>query len=101
MSAPTRKPSNSRKVRRISSTELSKHLASVLTRVRDKNETVIVERNGKPLCQVVPIDERDQFTVADLARLLTEIGPLGRDWADAVADHVANQEPFEPRKWRR
>jgi prevent-host-death family protein len=101
MSAPTRKPSNGRKVRRISSTELSKHLASVLTRVRDKNETVIVERNGKPLCQVVPIDERDKFTVADLAKLLASLPPAGKEWADAVAEHIANQETFKAPKWSR
>lgn len=101
MSAPAKKPSKSRKVRRISSTELSKHLASVLTRVRDRNETVIVERNGKPLCQVTPIDESRAFTMADLAKLLRSLPPPEKEWADAVREVIATQDLYEPPKWHR
>jgi prevent-host-death family protein len=100
MSAPANKPANPRKVRRISATELSRHLSRVLSRVHDRGETVIVERNGKPLCQVAPIEEGREFTLADLGRLLAE-QPLGRDWADAVAEGIANQDVYEPPKWSR
>lgn len=101
MSAPARKPTGKQRVRRISSTELSKHLSSVLSRVRDRNETVIVERNGKPLCQVAPIEERREFTIADMVKLLQSLPPAGKEWADAVAEHVANQETYKAPKWSR
>ena len=101
MSAPAKKPSTGRKVRRISSTELSKHLSSVLSRVHDRNETVIVERNGKPLCQVMPIREPGTFMLSDLVKLLESLPPPEKEWADAVREVIAEQELYEPRKWRR
>lgn len=101
MSAPAKKPATGRKVRRISSTELSKHLSSILSRVHDRNETVIVERNGKPLCQVMPIDESRAFTMADLAKLLRSLPPPEKEWADGVREVIATQDLYEPPKWRR
>lgn len=40
----------------VSATELARRLGDVLARVRYRHESFIVERNGKPVARVVPME---------------------------------------------
>jgi len=63
------------RVRRITSTELAKRLSDVLNRVHDRGETVLVERAGKPICQITPIPEEPGLQLSELVDLLGSLEP--------------------------
>ena len=52
----------------ISSTELARSLGDVLARVRYRHDSFIIERNGKPVARMVPIERAN--TGATLAEAL-------------------------------
>lgn len=49
----------------VTATELARSLGDLLSRVRYRRETLIVERNGTPIAKVVPVDSAERATVAD------------------------------------
>ncbi len=53
----------------ISATELARRLGDVLARVRYRQETFVVERNGRAVAHIVPV--RADATDATLAEALT------------------------------
>jgi antitoxin (DNA-binding transcriptional repressor) of toxin-antitoxin stability system len=88
-------------MRRLSATELSKSLSDVLNRVHYQRETVIVERGGKPVCQLNPVPASPDFQLSDLVALLDSLPATDKGWADAVADAAANQDEFGGFEWPR
>jgi len=88
-------------LRRVSATELAKSLSDVLNRVHYQRETVIVERGGKPLCQLSPVPRSLDFHLSDLVALLDSLPSPGEDWTEAVSQGVAEQDQFEGFKWPR
>ncbi len=93
--------SGSGRVRRLSATELAKGLSDVLSRVHYRNETVIIERGGRPLCQLSPISGSLDFRLTDLLALLESLPSASDPWKEAVARGVADQEEFEGFEWPR
>jgi antitoxin (DNA-binding transcriptional repressor) of toxin-antitoxin stability system len=96
-----RKVASRRGVRRLSATVLARELSDVLNRVRYRRETVIIERGGKPLCQLMPVPEALDFQLSDLVTLLESLPSPGEDWAQSVAEGVAEQSEFEGFEWPR
>jgi len=102
-SAPPRrngKPVRHR-VRRLTSTEVQRNFADVLNRVRFQGETIVVERGGEEICEIIPPAQPRKFTWSDLAHLIESAGAAGEDWATAVEESVRNQPPAEFKKWPR
>jgi antitoxin (DNA-binding transcriptional repressor) of toxin-antitoxin stability system len=99
--AVQRKLASGRPLRRLSATELAKKLSDVLNRVHYQRETVIVERGGKPVCQLVPVPASLEFHLSDLVALLDSLPSPGEEWAQAVAQGVAEQGEFEGVEWPR
>lgn len=88
-------------VRRMTATELAERLSDVLDRVHDRGETVVVERGGKPLCQLTPVPAPFDFRLSELVALLDSAPSAGEEWAEAVAQGVAEQDEFEGFEWPR
>ena len=88
-----------RPLRRLSATELARKLSDVLNRVHYQRETVIVERGGKPVCQLAPVPASLEFHLSDLVALLDSIPSPGEQWAEAVVQGVAEQDEFEGFEW--
>jgi antitoxin (DNA-binding transcriptional repressor) of toxin-antitoxin stability system len=101
LSAPARKGSSKRTARTLSATEFSKQLSDVLNRVHYQRETIVVERGGKPICQVSPVSAPSNFQLSDLIALLDTLPVADEQWAKAVAQGVAEQEAFEGIEWPR
>jgi antitoxin (DNA-binding transcriptional repressor) of toxin-antitoxin stability system len=99
--ASERKTASGRSPRRVSATELARRLSDVLNRVHYQRETVIVERGGKPLCQLAPVPSSPDFQLSDLVALLAALPSPGEEWAEAVEKGVAEQEEFEGLEWPR
>ena len=94
-----RKATARRRVRRLSATELARQLSDVLNRVHYRGETIVVERGGKPLCQLMPVPGSLDFQLSDLVALLGSLLPADEEWAEAVAQGVAEQDEFEGLEW--
>ncbi|MSR47798.1 MAG: type II toxin-antitoxin system Phd/YefM family antitoxin [Planctomycetes bacterium] len=90
-----------RRVRRLTSTEVQRNFAEVLNRVRYQGETVLVERGGEDVCEIIPPEHPRKFTWNDLAALLDATGSAGEEWATAVEHGIRNQPPAEFKKWPR
>jgi hypothetical protein len=99
--AAERKTPSRRFSRRVSATELARKLSDVLNRVHYQRETVIVERGGKPLCQLAPVPSSPDFRLSDLLALLDSLPSPGEEWAAGVAQGVAEQDEFEGLEWPR
>ena len=99
MSAPAGKGAANRQVRRLSATEFAKRLSDVLNRVYYQHETVVIERGGKPVCQLTPVSGSLAFQLSDLVALFHSLPAAGEDWATAVSQGVAEQDEFEGFEW--
>lgn len=99
--AADKKAGRGKPVRRLTATELAKRLSDVLNRVHYQRETVIVERGGKPVCELTPVAASLDFQLSDLVALLDSLPSAGEEWAEAVAQGVAEQDEFEGFEWPR
>ena len=95
------KAASGRRVRRLSVTELARRLSELLNRVHFQRETVIVERGGKPLRQLMPVPRALDLQLSHLVMLLDSLPSRGEDWAEGVAQGVAEQGEFEGLEWPR
>jgi antitoxin (DNA-binding transcriptional repressor) of toxin-antitoxin stability system len=90
-----------RRVRRLTSTEVQRNFADVLNRVRYQGETILVERGGEEVCEIIPPAQPRKFTWEDLAHLIDSAGTAGEEWATAVEANIRNQPSAEFKKWPR
>jgi len=93
--AADKKAAQGKPARRLTATELARKLSDVLNRVCYQRETVVVERGGKPVCQLTPAPASLDFQLSDLMVLLDSMSAAGQEWAEAVAQGVAEQDEFE------
>lgn len=102
-SAPPRRNGTTvrHRVRRLTSTEVQRNFADVLNRVRFQGETILVERGGEEICEIIPPAQPRKFTWSDLAQLIDSAGTAGEDWATAVEASIRSQPSAEFKKWPR
>ena len=96
-----RKAERREPIRRLTATELARRLSDVLNRVYYQRETILVERGGKPVCQLTPPPASLGFRLSDLVTLLESMPAAGEEWAEAVTRGVADQDEFEGLEWPR
>lgn len=84
--------------RRVSASSAARSFSELLERVQHGGETVTIERNGIPICEVAPV-RAARFTVSDLVALLRSTPkPDARYW-DVVEAITRNQPLVEPSPW--
>lgn len=67
---------------RISATDLARNLGDVLARVRYRNDSYVVERNGDAVARVVPLVGSTPTTVREAFAAWREAGPADASFAD-------------------
>ena len=84
------KPSSSPRGRAVSATYAARHFASLVNRVREERAAYVVERNGKPVAEIRPVEDRD-VTVRDFAALFPATGrrPADEEYLRAVEEGIA------------
>ena len=83
------KPSNSSKDRAVSATYAARNFASLVNRVREERAAYVVERNGKPVAEIRPVEDRD-VTVREFVSLFpTARRPADEEYLRAVEDGIA------------
>jgi antitoxin (DNA-binding transcriptional repressor) of toxin-antitoxin stability system len=83
----------------ISATRTARTLSHVLSRMRDRGETFIIERGGEPVGRLVPVTP-PLCTLAKLARLLRGMPRPDPGYLVAVKD-ITTRQPSLPRSPRR
>lgn len=88
----------------VSATEAAKNFGEVLARVREKRAVYVVERRGKPVAQIAPVEDRI-FTGRDFVELIRSgrVPPAGPEYARAVEDGIAlfNRVEVPKSPWER
>jgi antitoxin (DNA-binding transcriptional repressor) of toxin-antitoxin stability system len=73
----------------VSATEAAKNFGRLIDRVRETRATYVVERGGKPVASIAPVD-REAFTIRDLKALISERGAASPEYLEAV-EHASSR----------
>ena len=77
----------------VTATELARNVGDILARIRYRHESFIIERNGKAIARIVPIDPDERGTVREaLAAWATGAG-TDPSFADDLARVNAADRP--------
>ena len=88
----------------ISTLEVRKRLGDILNRVSLRHDQFVIERKGKPLAAVVPIDVLERLQDAARRHLLEslnglrQIPPVSQEEADRLADEAKHLSRPESRR---
>ncbi len=85
---------------RLSATEAVRSFSELLNRVRYRGESFIVERGGKPICEILPAAPL-KFAGRDLARLLDSLPKPDDDYLALLESLLAKQDKVGESGWPR
>lgn len=71
-----------------------------MNRVRYRGESFIVERGGKPICEILPA-RPPKFSGAELAELLRSLPKPDSEYLAIVEDLIAKQPTVAESGWQR
>jgi antitoxin (DNA-binding transcriptional repressor) of toxin-antitoxin stability system len=84
----------------ISATKAARSFSELMNRVRYRGESFIVERGGKPICEILPA-RPPKFTGAELANMLRSLPKPDEEYLAVVEELIANQPAVAKSGWRR
>ena len=100
----TKRTTGSDRSRVVSATEAAKNFGEVLARVREDRAVYVVERRGKPVARISPVEDR-VFTLADFVELIRSgaIPSPGVEYVRAVEEGIAffNRPEVPKSSWER
>jgi antitoxin (DNA-binding transcriptional repressor) of toxin-antitoxin stability system len=85
---------------RISATETARRFSELMNRVRYRGESFIVERGGKPICEILPA-KPPKFTGGELANLLSSLPAPDEEYFTLVENLTKKQLKAAASKWPR
>jgi antitoxin (DNA-binding transcriptional repressor) of toxin-antitoxin stability system len=85
---------------RISATEAVRSFSELMNRVRYRGESFLVERGGKPICEIHPAAPA-KFSGAELANLLRSLPKPDAEYLSIVEELVAKQPSVTKSGWQR
>jgi prevent-host-death family protein len=88
-------------IEKISTLEVRQRLGDILNRVALRNDQFIIEREGKPLAAVVPVERLEQMRRAARRHLLQVVERQQEKLSSVEADRLANEAKHCTRKARR
>jgi prevent-host-death family protein len=86
---------------KISTLEVRQRLGDILNRVALRNDQFIIERKGKDLAAVVPVERLEQMRRAAQMHLLQVLERQEQKASETEAEQVANEAKHRTRKPRR
>jgi antitoxin (DNA-binding transcriptional repressor) of toxin-antitoxin stability system len=84
----------------VSATHAARNFSELISRVCYNGETYVVERGGKLMCELVPVEAR-RCTGADLLALLASLARPAEEFLDAVDAVTRRQTVVEPSAWEK
>ena len=88
-------------VQRISTLDIRQRLGAILNRLFLRHDEFIVERKGKPLAAVVPVEKLDQLERLARLHLRETLAPRAPTPSQEEADALANEAKHRSRKSKR
>ena len=85
---------------RISATKAARSFSELMNRVRYRGESFVIERGGKPICEILPASPV-KFTGGDLASLLRSLPKPDDEYLSLVEELVAKQAKVGDSRWPR
>jgi prevent-host-death family protein len=85
----------------VSTLEMRQRLGDLLNRVALRYDQFIIERKGKPLAAMVPVQRLEQMQEAARVHLLATLSKRSDDLSQSQADQLANDAKHRIRKSRR
>lgn len=85
---------------RISASEAVRGFSELMNRVRYRGESFIVERGGKPICEILPA-KPPKFSGAELATLLRSLPRPDEEYLAVVDDLLTKQPIVAKSGWQR
>ena len=85
---------------RISATEASRKFSEILNRVKFKGESFIVERSGRPMCEIRPA-QKEGVSTQELVEILKSGPHPDKAYLDILEDITRNQPTVAPSLWER
>jgi antitoxin (DNA-binding transcriptional repressor) of toxin-antitoxin stability system len=85
---------------RISATQAARTFSELMNRVRYRGESFIVERGGKPVCEILPALPA-KFGGAELANLLRTLPKPDDEYLAAIEKLIAEQPQTAESGWQR
>jgi len=86
---------------KITTLEVRQRLGDILNRVALRNDQFIIERKGKPLAAVVPVERFEQMRRAARMHLLHVLERRDGKPSEAQAERIADEAKHRTRKTRR
>ncbi|MGH2397813.1 MAG: type II toxin-antitoxin system prevent-host-death family antitoxin [Nitrospiraceae bacterium] len=86
---------------KISTLEMRQRLGDILNRVALRSDQFIIERKGKPMAAVVPVERLEQMERAARLQLLQVLGRQPGALSQAEADRIATEAKHRTRRRRR
>jgi antitoxin (DNA-binding transcriptional repressor) of toxin-antitoxin stability system len=83
---------------RISATETARRFSELMNRVHYRGETFVVERGGKPICEILPA-QPPKFSGRELVDLLRSLPRPDKEYLVLVNKLTAKQSPVAELKW--
>ena len=84
----------------ISASEAARSFSEIMNRVRYRGESFIVERGGKPICEIVPARPQS-FSGAQLVHLLRELPKPDDEYFAVLEELGSKQTPVTDSRWPR
>ena len=97
---PRRHISSAALARRVSATDAARSFSDLLNRVQYRGETIVVERNGAPACEIAPA-KPVAFSLSELAGLLRSAAKPDPDYWALIEAITRHQPVVEPSPWGR
>lgn len=85
---------------RISATEAVRSFSELMNRVRYRGESFLVERGGKPVCEILPPGP-SKFSGAELAGLLRALPKPDAEYLSIVEELIEKQPKVADSGWQR
>ncbi len=84
---------------RISASQAAQSFSELMNRVRHRGESFVVERGGKPICEILPA-RPPKFRGADLAAPLRSSPKPDEAYLKSVEELLTKQPLVAESKWR-
>lgn len=84
----------------VTATDAARRFSDLVSRACYQGETFLIERGGRPVCQLGPVETR-RCTGADLLALLTRLPRPDEEYLAAVERYTREQPVVEPSPWER
>ncbi len=85
----------------VSTLEMRQRLGDLLNRVALRHDHFVIERKGKPLAAMVPVERLEQMQEAARVHLLATLAQRSEALSQTQADQLANDAKHRTRKLRR